>query len=142
MSANKLIAASAVEELKAVWNDRLPTWEEYLEAHQAGRVRGNKTIAATAIHATPVPMVYKVIYGIITMWLGLLLVPAAIVAWFFASINVWWILGAVVVSGFLISVSREGHCEGMKAGAARSEEFYEHLVAKGAFLFMPSSRKA
>lgn len=135
MSVIKEIADSAVVELKTIWNGRLPTWEEYLEAYRAGRVRANRTVAVREVHSSPVPASYKIIYGGLTMWMAFLLVPAAVLGWFLADTSAWWILGALLASRWLVRVSREGHCEGIKAGAARSKDFYEYLVSSGAFLF-------
>ena len=87
-----------------------------------------------------IPLAYFIIYGVITLWLGFLLFPAIIIAWFFLDFSAWWILGSLFAAWFLVKVSREGHCEGMKHGAERSEKLYEILVSNGAFLFGPEAQ--
>jgi len=137
MDINEQIAESAVKELKEMWGGNLPTWEDFKKASKNSRVRANKTVAAQAIHMKGIPKAYFIIYGIITLWLGFLIFPATLIAWFFMGFSAWWILGSFFAAWFLVKVSREGHCEGMKHGAERNEKFYEILVNNGAFLFSP-----
>jgi len=137
MSIDEQIAESAVKELKELWGGNLPNWEDYKRASKNGRVRANKTVAAQAVHMKGIPLAYFIIYGVITLWLGFLLFPATIIAWFFLDFSAGWILGSLFAAWFLVKVSREGHCEGMKHGAERSEKLYEILVSNGAFLFGP-----
>ena len=137
MDINEQIAESAVKELKEIWGGTLPTWKDFKKASKNGRVRANKTVAAQAIHMKGIPKAYFIIYGVITLWLGFLIFPATLIAWFFMDFSAWWILGSSFAAWFLVKVSREGHCEGMKHGAERNEKFYEILVNNGAFLFGP-----
>ena len=137
MDINEQIAESAVKELKEMWGGNLPKWEDFKKASKNGRVRANKTVAAQAIHMKGIPKAYFIIYGVITLWLGFLIFPATLIAWFFMGFSAWWILGSFFAAWFLVKVSREGHCEGMKHGAERNEKFYEILVNNGAFLFSP-----
>lgn len=135
MGINEQITESTVKEMKEIWGGNLPSWEDFKKASKDGRVRANKTVAAQAIHMKGIPKAYFIIYGIITLWLGFLLFPATIVAWFFMDFSAWWILGSLFAAWFLVKVSREGHCEGMKDGAERNKELYEMLISNGAFLF-------
>lgn len=137
MDINEQIAESAVKELKEMWGGNLPTWEDFKKASKNDRVRANKTVAAEAIHMKGIPKAYFIIYGVITLWLGFLIFPASLILWFFMDFSAWWILGSLFAAWFLVKVSREGHCEGMKHGAERNEKFYEILVNNGAFLFGP-----
>ena len=138
MTMNQQIAEHADKEIKEVWGGRLPTWEEYKRAKRDGRVRANKTVAAQVMDAEPIPKAFFILYSVISLWVGFLIFPATLVAWFFLRFNALWILGAVLAAWLLVKVSREGHCEGMKAGAVRDEDFYEFLVRSGAFLFGPA----
>lgn len=137
MDINEQIAQSAVQDLKEMWGGNLPTWEDFKKASKNGRVRANKTVAAEAIHMKGIPKAYFIIYGVITLWLGFLIFPATLILWFFMDFSAWWIIGSLCAAWFLVKVSREGHCEGMKHGAERNEKFYEILVNNGAFLFGP-----
>lgn len=137
MNVIQQMAEHTVKQMKETWGGRLPTWEEYREAYAAGRVRANKTIALDAIKMKGIPTIYYILYGLITTTLGFFIFPATVIAWFFARFSAYWILGAAFAAWFLVKVSREGHCEGMKAGAEKHKEFYELLVSRGAFLFGP-----
>jgi len=140
MGINEQIAQSAVQEMKQLWGGNLPTWEDYKIAYKNGRVRANKTVAAEAIHMNGIHKAYLIIYGVITLWIGFLIFPAAIIAWFFMDFSAWWIIGSLLVAWFLIKVSREGHCEGIKDAAEKNEKIYEILVNNGAFLFGPETK--
>jgi len=140
MGINEQLAQSAVKELETMWGGNLPTWDDYKKAARSGRVRTNKTLAAQAIGMKGMPKAYFIIYGIITLWLGFLIFPATAIAWFFMDFSAWWILGALAASWFLVKVSREGHCEGIKHAAEKNEELYKILVRNGAFLFKPESQ--
>jgi|LGVF01.1.fsa_nt_gb hypothetical protein len=137
MDMNEQIAQSAVQDLKEMWGGNLPTWEDFKKASKNGRVRANKTVAAEAIHMKGIPKAYFIIYGVITLWLGFLIFPATLISWFFMDFSAWWIFGSLFAAWFLVKVSRDGHCEGMKHGAERNGKFYEILVSNGAFLFGP-----
>lgn len=134
---NEQIVESTVKEMKEMWGGNLPSWEDYKKASKKGRVRANKTLAAQAINMKGIPKAYFIIYGVITLWLGFLIFPAILVTWLFMDFSALWILGSLFAAWFLVKVSREGHCEGMKAGAERNKEFYEILVGNGAFVFEP-----
>ena len=134
---NQQVNELAVKDLTNLWGGRLPNWEEFKEASREGRVRVNKTIAAQAIHWKGMPTAMMFLYGIVTMWTAFLLVPVMIGLYFFGLVGGWWILGGLVGAWFLIKVSRNGHCEGIKMGAERNEGLYEALVGNGAFLFAP-----
>lgn len=88
--------------------------------------------------AEPIPKAFFILYSVISLWVGFLIFPTTLVAWFFLRFNALWILGAILAAWLLVKVSREGQCEGMKAGAVRDEDFYEFLVRSGAFLFGPA----
>ena len=137
MGMNEQVAQNAVRKMEEMWGGKLPTWEDYKKAYKSGRVRANKTVAAQVIFMKGISKAYLIIYGIITLWLGFLLFPATVIAWFFMDFSAWWILGAFFAAWFLVKVSREGHCEAMKHGAEKNEKFYEILVNNGAFLFSP-----
>ena len=137
MGMNEQVNQAAAKEIREAWGDRFPTWDEFREASAEGRVRVNKTIAAQVIHAKSVPAAYRIFYGVMLLWIGFLSVPIAIAVWYFMNISAWWILAGAGIGWFLIKVSREGHCEGIKAGAKKDQEFYETLVENGAFLFEP-----
>jgi len=134
---NQQVNKLAIKDLTELWGGRLPTWDEFKIANREGRVRVNKTVAAQAIHWKGVPTAMMVLYGIVTMWTAFLLVPVMVGFYFFDIVSGWWILGAVVAAWFLIRVSRDGHCEGIKMGAERDEGLYTALVGNGAFLFAP-----
>lgn len=140
MGMNSKIAQSAVQEMKDMWGGNLPTWEDFKNASKNGRVRANKTVAAQAINIKGISKAYFIIYGIITLWLGFLIFPGTVIAWFFMDFSAWWMLGALFAAWFLVKVSREGHCEAMKHGAEKSEKLYEILVNNGAFLFGPDTQ--
>ncbi|MCG8512080.1 MAG: hypothetical protein MI741_22925 [Rhodospirillales bacterium] len=95
----------------------------------------NKTIAAQAIFSKSVPASFRIFYGGILLWLGFLSVPITVMVWFFTNISAWWIAGGAVLSWFLVKVSREGHCEGIKVGLEKDEQFYQNLIENRAFLF-------
>jgi len=136
-SLNQQVNEDAVRRLTEMWGGRLPTWQEFKSASQDGRVRVNKTIASEAIHWAGMPTSMMVLYGIVTLWVAFLLVPIVIGLYFFDVVDGWWILGSVSVAWFLIRVSRDGQCEGIKTGAERNEALYAALVKNGAFLFEP-----
>ena len=138
MDINDQIAQSSVQDMKKMWDGTLQTWEDFKKASRNGRVRANKTVAAQAIHMKGMPIGYFIIYGLITLWLGFLVFPATLIVWFFMEFSAWWLLGSLFAAWFLVKISREGHCEGMKHGAERNEKFYEILVNNGAFLFHPN----
>ena len=140
MSMNEMVNKSAAEKLHEMWGERWPRWEEFLQASVEGRVQVNKTIAAQAVHSTLVPASFRIFYGVILLWVGFLSVPIATAIWFFSEgISAWWIAIGGAVGWFLIKVSREGQCEGIKAGAENNKEFYQTLVVAGAFLFRPKA---
>ena len=138
MGLNEQTAELTVQEMKQLWGGNLPTWEEYKMAQKNGRVRVDKTVAAKAINIQGFPRSYFIIYGIITLWLGFLIFPVTLIAWFFTDFSGWWVLGSLAVSWFLVKVSREGHCEGLKHCAEKNPELYEIFVNNGAFLFGPN----
>ena len=80
-----------VEDLAKMWGGRMPTWSEFKQANEEGRVRVNKTIAARAIFAEEVPFPFKIIYGVITLWTGFLIFPVVLITYFFASFSVAWV---------------------------------------------------
>lgn len=137
MGLNEQVNEAAAKEVQAMWGGRWPTWEEFRVASADGRVRVNKTIAAQAIYAKSVPAAFRIVYGGVTLWLGFLSLPIAMAVWFFADISVWWILGGAAIGWFLVKVSREGHCEGIRAGAEKDQQFYQAMLENGAFLFGP-----
>ena len=137
---NEQIAQSIVQRMNELWGNQLPTWEEFKKASKDGAISANKTIAAAVIHMDPIPRGYFIIYGFITLWFGFLILPLTIVAWFFVSFSAWWILGALFIAKFAISISREGHCQGMICGAENNEQFYTMLINSGAFLFEPTKK--
>ena len=138
MGMNEQVALSVVQDMKEMWGGNLPTWEDFKQALKNGRVRANKTVAVQAIQMKGIPKAYFIMYGIITLWLGFLIFPATLIAWFFMKFSAWFILGSAFAAWFLVKVSREGHCEAMKHGAERNEKFYEILINSGAFLFGPN----
>jgi len=140
-NANEILAgkhASVMRSLLEMWGERMPTWEEFKQAKAAGRVSTDKAIALRAIHWRGVPKTWMVIYGILTPWIGFLVVPMAIAMYFFRGVSGWWILGGVCTAWFFFSVTKEGACEAIKDAATRDEEMYEALVKRGAFLFGPT----
>ncbi|MDA8137570.1 MAG: hypothetical protein M0036_02850 [Desulfobacteraceae bacterium] len=140
MGMNEQIAQSAVQDMKDIWGGNLPSWDEYKKAYNSGRVRANKTVAAQAINLRGIPKAYFILYDVITLWTGFLIFPATLIAYFFMDFSAWWILGAFFAAWFLVKLSREGHCEGMKCGAERNEQLYQILINNGAFLFEPEIR--
>lgn len=140
MDINHQIAESAVKEMKEIWDGNLPSWEDYKNASKKGRVKANKTVAAQAIQMKGIPIAYFIIYGLITLWLGFLLFPVTLLAWFFMDFSAWWVIGSFFAALFLVKLSRAGHCEGMMHGAERNEKLYELLVRNGAFLFDPEQQ--
>ncbi len=137
MGLNEEINASAANRMREAWGGKFPTWEEFKTASRDGQVRVNKTVAAQAIHSKSVPASFRIFYGIILLWLGFLVVPIMAVVWFFTDLSAWWIAGGAILAWFLVKVSRDGHCEGIKAGAENDEQFYNVLIENGAFLFDP-----
>ena len=140
-NANEILAgkhASVMRSLLEMWGERMPTWEEFKQAKAGGRVSTDKAIALRAIHWRGVPKTWMIIYGILTPWIGFLVVPVAIAMYFFRGVSRWWILGSVCTAWFLLSVTKEGACEAIKDAATRDEEIYEALVKSGAFLFGPA----
>lgn len=133
-------AEHAVREMKEIWGGNLPSWEDFKKALKDGRVRSNKTIAAQLIHMKGMPKADFIIWGVIVVWLGFLIFPTTLIAWFFMEFSAWWILGSLFVAWFLIKVSRQGHCQSMEHAAERDEKLYEMLVSSGAFLFRPDAR--
>lgn len=141
LKANETLAGKhdfVMRSLLEMWGERMPTWEEFKQANAGGRVSTDKSIALHAIHWRGVPKTWMVIYGILTPWIGFLVVPLAIAMYFFRGVSGWWILGGVCTAWFLFSVTKEGACEAIKDAATRDEEMYEALVKRGAFLFGPS----
>lgn len=136
MTTNR-VTNTIAEEVTKMWGGRTPTWEEFKQASRDGRVRVNKSIAAQAIFLKGMPIAYKILYGVITIWAGFLALPIVLIAYFIAKFSFLWVLGAAIASYFLIKVSREGHCEGIKAGAENNEDLYSLLFNNGAFLFGP-----
>jgi hypothetical protein len=57
---------SVASDLKARWNGRFPTWEEFQGASKSGRVQVNKNIGIKAIWLTGVPKSFMILYGIVT----------------------------------------------------------------------------
>ena len=133
-------AEHTVKEMKEIWGGNLPSWEDFKKALKDGRVRSNKTIAAQVIHMKGMPKADLIIWGVIVLWLGFLIFPATLIAWFFTDFSPWWILGSLFAALFLIKVSREGHCQSMEHGAECDEKLYEMLVSNGAFLYRPDAR--
>ena len=142
MGMNEKVNKFAATKLQEMWGGRWPTWDEFREATAGGRVRVNKTIAAEAIYSKSVPIIFRVFYGAILLWLGFLSLPITVAIWFFADVSAWWIAGGAIVGWFLVKVSREGHCEGIKLGAEKDEQFYQMLAESGAFLFEPKQQIA
>ena len=138
---NEQIAESAVQEMRKKWGGSLPSWNYFKKAQKNGRVGANKTIAAQFAGMNILPKSYFILYGIITLWFGFFLFPSTLIAWFFFHFSTWWILGSIFMAWFLVKVSREGHCEGMKAAAEKNKKVYEILVNNGAFLFTPGVKK-
>lgn len=140
MTLNRQIALSIVEEMEELWGGSLPDWSDFKEAYSAGRVRANKTVAAQAIHLPEMPRLYFLLYGAIVPTIGFLILPLTIVAWFFAEISGWWIIGALAAAFYLFGAAREGHCQAMMLAASKDEAMYLKLIRCGAFLFGPRSK--
>lgn len=138
---SKQIANLTVRQLQEAWGGRLPTWEEFKVASKNGGVIVDKTVALSAINLQGMPRGPAVFYGVVTMWAAFLVVPASIAAWIFLGWSAYWILGAVAAALFLISVSRNGHCEVTLMGAERDQTLYDLLVSRGAFFFSPSGKQ-
>lgn len=139
-SFNQQSANLTVRQLQEAWGGRLPTWDEFKAASKNGGVVVDKTVALSAINLQGMPRGPAVFYGVVTMWAGFLVVPVSLVAWVFFGWSGYWILGAVAAALFLLSVSRNGHCEVTLMGAERDQTLYDLLVSRGAFLFLPSGK--
>jgi hypothetical protein len=60
------IYAMTMDDLRHLWGDRLPTWQEFKQAEDAGRVKTDKTIAQRALCSLPgIPKGWYILYGII-----------------------------------------------------------------------------
>lgn len=134
-------AQCVTDQLTESYGGRLPTWEDFKQANRDGRVRANKVVAMKAIWWEGVPRPYQVIYGMIVPWAAFLVVPLAIVLYFWPGVSGWWIVASTILAVYFFRVSKDGACEGMKACAARNEKLYELLIVRGAFLFGPSDEK-
>ncbi len=138
MGLNQQVAEMAAQSLMQAWGGRMPTWDEYKYAVKQGRVRVNKTVAAEAISIQGfAPKSFVIIYGFLVPWTAFLAVPISIALVFILGLSWWSVLGAFALAIFLMKVTREGHCEGIKAGASENEDVYLKLVSHGAFLFFP-----
>lgn len=134
MTISEQIAQSAYKELIETWHGE-PSWQDFIAASKNGKVRVNKTIAAQAIHSPFVHRGFRIFYGSIINWVWVLLVPICLILALLGIINYWWILGGFLASLLIKSVTRDGHCEGIKYAAECHEEFYKELMRAGAFLF-------
>jgi hypothetical protein len=67
MSISERINASAARRLQKMWGGRMPAWEEFKEANDAGRVRVNKSVANIAILWRGMPKAHMILFGIITL---------------------------------------------------------------------------
>lgn len=139
MSLNRQVAEQIASDMKSEWGDRFPSWREFKAASREGRIQVNRTVAAEAISWVQVPTPYRIFYGFVTMWIAFLALPITLVLWLSLDLSAWWIAGSLIGGWFLLKVSREGHCEGIKVGAERDEAFYQTLVENGAFWFLPES---
>mgnify|MGYP006298641657 CR=1 FL=1 len=135
MGMNEQIAQAIVSDMKRLWGGALPTWENYKDCLELGRVRVNKTVAAKTFFSDPVPKVYHVFYGVITPAAAILAFPGVFVAWLFFSFSAWWLLTGVVLTYAFLKLTRAGHCAAIKSGARKNKDFYEHLIEHGAFFF-------
>lgn len=141
MSAlNESIRQYTLSELRKSWHGDLPGWEHFKEAHRRDAVRTSKPVALKYIHHPAVPQSWRIIHGVILMWVWFLALPFTVLIWLLFGFSAWWILVGLFAALFFKSVSREGHCEGIKAGAERSEEFYQELIEQGAFIFEPVTK--
>ncbi|MFG1362702.1 hypothetical protein [Xanthobacter versatilis] len=140
ISFNQQTAELTVRMLREAWGGRLPTWEEFKLASKSGRVAVDKTVALQAINLQGMPRGPAVFYGVVTMWVAFLLVPASLVVWIAFGWSWYWMPGAVAACLFLLSVSRNGHCEVTLMGAGNHQNLYELLVSRGAFFFQPVGR--
>jgi CheY-like chemotaxis protein len=130
--------ASTVKALCEMWGDRLPTWEEFRQAKEVGRLRTDKSVALHAIHWRGVPKAWMVIYGILTPWAACLVVPITVGMYFIRNVSAWWIFASVFTAWFLFRITQEGACEAIKDAATQDHKMYEALVDSGAFLFGPA----
>src|SRR5260221_3004853 len=103
-----------------MWGARMPTWEEFKQASKDGRVRVNKSVANNAIFARGVPKVHTIMFGVITLWAAFLVPPVALVLYFFFGINGWWVPGSLLLAWYLMKVSRDGQCDGIRYGAEQN----------------------
>lgn len=137
MDINEQIANSVAEDLRNLWGGKMPTWDDFKTAAKKGRVKANKTVAAQVINKKGIPIAYSIIYGVLTLLIGFLIIPATMLLWFFLDFSAWWLLVSVFGAVFFVKLSRAGHCEGMIHAAEGNEKIYELLVNNGAFLFSP-----
>jgi hypothetical protein len=131
------IDEAEARKLAELWGGQFPSWEDFKQANTKGRVRVNKGLANKLIFSKGIPTAHKIMFGIVTLWAAFLIPPVALLLYFFMGISAWWIVGSVAVAWYLFKVARNGQCDGLRYGAAESEQFYEAVVRNGAFMFEP-----
>jgi hypothetical protein len=141
-SLEQTLYATITKKLIEAFDGRLPTWEEFKQASQHGRVRGSTSLAFYTMWWSGMPTGYAIFYGFFVALTSLLVIPFAVGLYFFAGISGWWIIASIAVAVYLFGVTKEGAGRTMITGAQRDERLYQMLVIRGAFLFEPSDVEA
>jgi len=137
-SLEQSLYATITKKLIEAFGGRLPTWEEFKEASRQGRVRGSTSLAFYTMWWSGMPTGYAIFYGFFVALASLLAIPVAVGLYVLAGISGWWIIASIAVAVYLFGVTKEGAGTTMITGAQRSEQLYQMLVIRGAFLFEPS----
>ncbi|WP_040370967.1 hypothetical protein [Alkalidesulfovibrio alkalitolerans] len=130
------VAEFTKNEVVELFGGRVPTWDEYREAYEAGRVRADRSVAGRTYDAACMSKFGKA-HARLTALVSLIALPSSLLAYFFWDKSGWWILCGLAISVFFGKVSREVQCECIKQGAYVDENVYEVLFDMGAFLFGP-----
>jgi hypothetical protein len=133
------IYAKTMDDLKRLWSGRLPTWQEFKQAEDAGRVKTNKTIAQKALCSLPgIPKGWYILYGVITPWAMFIIPITGIILYFVGYANVWVMVTCILGGWYLYKMIFIGACYGIMDAAKGDERIYETLLINGAFVFGPS----
>lgn len=131
---------AALNQLLAVWGNRLPSWDEFRAAAQEGRVRVAKNFW---LPSQVYPQRYRgdlYLFTLINPSLAVLIFLASLAYALFWGASWWWVAIGGVAAIYLLSVATNGLAQTMLLAARDDRLFFDCTICRGVFYFAPPAR--
>lgn len=133
MSKNQLL----LDGLMSAWGRSLPSWADFCEADDKGRIRVTKNLFVPSL---VFPREYRRDLYFFVLVVPSFVIAALIVSGVYAFVwggSWWWFLGGLAFALYLLQVATNGLTQTMLLAARSDEAFYNVVAFRGAFFFTP-----